>query len=205
MKYFRIRKQEEFQHYKNRNPPWIMLHLRLFGSQRFLRLSDAQKWHALSLALIASRYDNHLPDNPKWLQEETHSKAAPSLGPLFEAKFLEWCSCAECAADCSNLQQDAAHRRGEDTKAKQRRTSVQNENGFKEFWVAYPRKQGKRNAQKAFDQAKERGMPDTKVLVHPINQWKATKEWADPKFIPHPATWLNRDGWEDVPAGMVRR
>ena len=34
-----------------------------------------------------------------------------------------------------------------------------------------------------------------------------TAAWAlqDPKFTPHPATWLNREGWDDDPVPPPRR
>ena len=34
---------EKFQHYKNRNPPWIKLHTKLLRNYQFRMLSDEQK------------------------------------------------------------------------------------------------------------------------------------------------------------------
>ncbi len=67
--------------------------------------------------------------------------------------------------------------------------------GFEYFWKEYPRSVGKPHAEKAFKKASQRVGVD-KIL-------EAVKPFADSvshkpkKYIPHPATWLNRDGWND--------
>lgn len=69
---------------------------------------------------------------------------------------------------------------------------------FEVFWNAYPKKVKKQNAIKAF----ERLQVDDELLARMLdalevqkqsNQW--TKEGG--QFIPHPATWLNGQQWED--------
>lgn len=71
---------------------------------------------------------------------------------------------------------------------------------FEEFWEHYPRKAGKNGkygARAAFDRATKRASPDTIVAA-------AAALAADPnlppaRYVPYPATWLNRDGWEEGP------
>lgn len=67
---------------------------------------------------------------------------------------------------------------------------------FEAFWSAYPRKIGKPKAKAAFAAALRRttGPPEIMAGLQP---WIAA--WTDPQFIPHPTTWLNRDGWNDKP------
>jgi len=67
---------------------------------------------------------------------------------------------------------------------------------FDEFWAAYPRKVGKPKAKAAYQSALRRctGPPDIMAGLAP---WVAA--WTDPRFIPHPTTWLTRDGWNDKP------
>jgi hypothetical protein len=68
---------------------------------------------------------------------------------------------------------------------------------WRDFWAAYPRKVGKRAAETAWVRACRR--------AHPADVVAAAKRLADdpnlpePQFVPHPATWLNRDGWLDPP------
>jgi len=72
--------------------------------------------------------------------------------------------------------------------------------GFDLFWSAYPRREGKGRAEKAWVKAVRLASPDNIVeAVH------ATK-WAEEKqFIPLPASWLNDRRWEDELAGMRPR
>lgn len=70
---------------------------------------------------------------------------------------------------------------------------------FDKFWSVYPRHEGKQAAVKAFDKLK----PDDTMLetmVNAILKQKRTDQWSDPRYIPHPATWLNGRRWEDEPA-----
>lgn len=72
--------------------------------------------------------------------------------------------------------------------------------GFKAFWKAYPRKVGKRDAAKAWTQTgKER--PPVAELLEALDRLKASPQWSRDggQFIPHPATWLRRGGWDDEP------
>lgn len=70
---------------------------------------------------------------------------------------------------------------------------------FETFWNAYPRRVGKKAAQKAFHNAQDR--PEIDDLLLSISRQRASPQWAKEggQFIPHPATWLNRGQWADVP------
>jgi hypothetical protein len=37
-------------------------------------------------------------------------------------------------------------------------------------------------------------------MIDAIERAKTTEQWRSPQYIPHPATWLNRKGWEDEEA-----
>jgi hypothetical protein len=67
---------------------------------------------------------------------------------------------------------------------------------FDRFWAIYPRRVSKRDARKAFDQALPRASPAA-ILAG------AERYRDDPnrvlRFTKYPATWLNRDCWEDDP------
>ncbi len=68
---------------------------------------------------------------------------------------------------------------------------------FKEFWEHYPRKVGKRAAETAYRNATKR--TDESTILDGVKRYATDPNLPDPKFIPHPATWLNRDGWLDEP------
>lgn len=71
---------------------------------------------------------------------------------------------------------------------------------FETFWAEYPRKVGKGDAMKAYARAFQRiGAVNAppKVILDNLRRLSAGWRQKDPEKIPHPATWLNRDGWED--------
>jgi len=76
--------------------------------------------------------------------------------------------------------------------------------GFNEFWAACPRKVGKGSAEKAWRKI----APDealTMQIVKAMTEQRTCEQWTRDggKFIPHPATWLNRKGWLDEPQAEV--
>ena len=66
---------------------------------------------------------------------------------------------------------------------------------FEEFWKEYPKKVGKREANRAF---KKVNVP-VETLLEAIRQQKRSAMWTkeNGRFIPNPATWLNQGRWED--------
>jgi hypothetical protein len=68
---------------------------------------------------------------------------------------------------------------------------------FAEFWNHYPRKVGRADAKKAWARAHKRAAHKT-ILAGCI-RLAIDPNLPEKTFIPHPATWLNRDGWEDEP------
>jgi len=69
---------------------------------------------------------------------------------------------------------------------------------FERFWVAYPKKKSKGDAEKAWSKIK----PDEQLLaamLATIERAKTSDDWTrdQGKYIPYPATWLNAKGWED--------
>lgn len=65
---------------------------------------------------------------------------------------------------------------------------------FEDFWTAYPRKVGKDAARKAWANAKKRASVAEIAAGLNAAQWNA-----DPRYRPHPATWLNEGRWQDTP------
>jgi hypothetical protein len=76
---------------------------------------------------------------------------------------------------------------------------------FAEFYDAYPRKIGRKAAEKKFRTAVK--TVDPQVIIDAAHRFATAQARADPKFIPHPATWLNQGRWddEDEPAQSAAR
>ena len=71
------------------------------------------------------------------------------------------------------------------------------DDGFTEFWSAYPRKVGKQAAAKAYTKALR--TVAAPVLVEAATQLRDDPNLPETSFVPHATTWLNRGGWDDPP------
>lgn len=69
---------------------------------------------------------------------------------------------------------------------------------FDLFWEAYPRKEGKGAARKSFEKAIKKGVT-VDMLIDAVNRQRCGAQWTkdNGQYIPHPATWLNQERWED--------
>jgi hypothetical protein len=73
------------------------------------------------------------------------------------------------------------------------------DDGFSDFWAIYPRKVAKAEARKAWAQTASI-RPDTDTLIKAVLSHCKTEQWmkSNGAFIPHAATWLRGERWEDV-------
>jgi predicted phage replisome organizer len=71
------------------------------------------------------------------------------------------------------------------------------EDPFDTFWRAYPRKTGKGDARKKFARALTKTSFEN--IMRALGEVKASAQWQKDggQFIPHPATWLNQERWDD--------
>src|SRR5690606_35394706 len=67
---------------------------------------------------------------------------------------------------------------------------------FDEFWALYPRRVGKAAAKRAWSRKGLNAKAD-EILEHLRARVRSDAQWLAEggRFIPHPQTWLNRDGW----------
>ena len=64
-----------------------------------------------------------------------------------------------------------------------------------DFYKCFPRKTAKGSARKAWEVAVAKTDPD--VIISKAALFAASVDGKDKKFIPHPATWLNQERWDD--------
>lgn len=72
---------------------------------------------------------------------------------------------------------------------------------FDRFWTDFPNKKNKPGARRAWKQTKK-ARPPLPTLLAALQRDKASDEWRrdDGKFIPHPASWLRGERWNDEAA-----
>jgi len=69
---------------------------------------------------------------------------------------------------------------------------------FEKFWILYPKKKSKGQAERAFYSIN----PDEQLMgaiMESIERAMTQEDWVkeNGKYVPYPATWLNAKGWED--------
>lgn len=202
----KVRNWEQFQHYKDRNPPWIKLHFALLASEDWVTLDDASKLLAVVCMLIASRNGGMVPNNPAYLKRVAYLDALPNLAPLISCGFLE-----KELADASTAQADARPETETDTEDKDSTSSRPlaakgNEALSKKkaleaefvetFWPAYPRKVEKKAAAKAF--LKARAVATLDAIMVGLRAYAAEVAGKKPEFIRHASKFLNDESWNNV-------
>lgn len=81
-------------------------------------------------------------------------------------------------------------------KIKESKVKECSKHGFEEFWEAYPRKIGKKEARERWDKA---NFPSLEFVLKAIERQKQSMQWKadNGKYIPYPSSWLNKERWND--------
>lgn len=199
MGYLRVKNWDEFQHYKDRNPPWIKLHRALLDDYDFSRLHDASKAHLILIWLLAGQSGGRIPDDLKFLQAKLSLDKQPDLQVLVDAGFLipEQVASTPLASVEQVASTPLAFAR---SREERRKEAEKNTARFEAFWKAYPRRVAKPDALKAWNKL-QLTEEQCAALMTALDAAKRSEQWCrdDGKYIPHPATWLNKRRFEDEP------
>lgn len=89
-KFLRIVEWDKYQHYKDRNPQWIKLHISILSSPLWWKGTDEQKALIVVVMLMAARHGNSIPADPKFIQQIGYLKHKPNLNWLVRNGFCEY-------------------------------------------------------------------------------------------------------------------
>ncbi len=203
MKYLRIKNWEAFQHYKDRNPPWIKLHRALLDDYEFAALEDAVKGQLMLMWLFASQNEGKIPHDAKFLERKLGLTEKCRLDELVRNGFLipeqpDSASASNAIADCKRDDSDTlALARSQEERQRRKATETEVREAFNSFWTAFPRKVAKPDAEKAW---KKVTLEDLPALMAGLTRAAVSDQWRAEggKYIPYPATWLNKRRWEDA-------
>jgi hypothetical protein len=179
--YLLVKNWDEYQHYKQRNPPWIKLHIKLLNDRKFTALSCASRGLLMQLWVLASEDDGRILNDIeeiKFRLRDKHIKQT-DINLLINKGFLN--GCKQVLADASKCSSE--------TETEKR----QNIGQFEKFWSAYPKKIGKAKCLSIWKSKN----PPLDVVLQTLALYKKSRQWQDSQFIPHPSTWLNQKRWED--------
>ena len=190
VKFYKIPKWRDYQHYKDRSPPWIKLHFDLLTSETWLSLDDASRVLAVASMLIASRNEGRIPGSPTYMQRVAYLSGPANFAPLVECGFLvvddEIASenvdsasktsdaASNALASCKQLLADASP----ETETEKSKPSCaiashgivgkDDPKGFSECWEAYPKRLGGNSRVQAEKQYRARlkaGTPPADLLA----------------------------------------
>ena len=118
MDILQVRNWATYQHYKDRNPPWIKLHFSLISSKDWVMLDDASRVLALACMLIASRSElgeGRFEADPDYIQRVAYLNTVPDFNPLINTGFLVVASgCKQMLANARpETETEERQRRGE--------------------------------------------------------------------------------------------
>lgn len=111
-----------------------------------------------------------------------------------ESSSLRSESDSSLRSESSSIDHDAKRIRPAD--AERRRREKLAEETFERFWSAYPRRVGKGAARKSFTRAVVAGR-DPEELIERAARFARRAGLDDPRFVVHPATWLNQERFDD--------
>lgn len=227
---FSVKNFERFQHYKDRSPPWIKLYNETLDDYEFGRLPDASKAHLFAIWLLASRYDNKIPHDARWIATKINATSPVDLDLLENAGFIICDKVMQSASDTlATRKQNACPETERETEAEREKnpppaqppgSAVALEGGtkprgkksqarpydqhpdFEQFYRTYPRPTDKGAAFDSWIGALKRGQATAEQIIEAAKAYAAQmqRENRPPDKIKHPATWLNADAFLGGPA-----
>ena len=192
---------DELQHYTDRSPPWIKLHNKLLENYDFECLPDASKAHILCIWLLASRTNNKINADPRWIARKICANTDVDIELLVASGFLvknqqlqnEEQSASDVLATCLSR----GRVEGEQSRGRVEGKEQQGyDDYFLSFWKDYPNKSSKKTAYTTW---KKLSADEKQKAIDALPAAKQSRKWQKDNgdFIPHPATWLNAAGWDD--------
>ena len=111
---------------------------------------------------------------------------------------------------CTQMQADSTVNVNENVFGNEKRKRVSAQCGaeadeaFDQFWSVYPRKVGKKDAVKVWNQIRP-NQDLTNQIVQGVEHWKRSEQWTkdDGRFIPYPATFLRGERWNEYDLSAV--
>lgn len=183
--FYEIKNWAEYQHYKDRNPPWVKLHWNLLTSMDWMVLDDASRVLAVACMLVASRNGGQIRadlEGLKYLEKVAHLNTPPDLTPLIECGFLA------SKAQAKSKRRDSP---------KKRREEKEKRSGFEKFWEVWPKTFRKGGKAKCEDKWIKGDLEkDSDQIIAHVESMKRHKQWQDPQFIPAPEVYLNQRRWD---------
>jgi hypothetical protein len=200
--HIKIKNWNEFQHFKDRSPPWIKLYRENLYRRDIMMLSDRNFKILVCLWMLASEdkeRNGNLPpiDDIAYklrLPEKEITKAIQELDGFLIYDDIYLIS--------DRYQHDAPETETETEREGETETKgfLVLKDDFESWWSTYPNKVGKADAKKKFLAALKKTTSETLMagLKNYIETKPPDRPWCNP------ATWLHQERWDDAPANITK-
>jgi len=190
---FSVKGWDDFQHYKDRNPPWIKLHNHLLDDYEFECLGDAAKGHLLCIWMLASRTKNEMPFDEKWITKKIGASSRVNLQALVDADFLvveqDASALLHNEVQLATVSVPSEEKRRGETEAEKSRVDGCR---FAEFWDLYGKKSDSAKCKAKFSKLSEN---EIELIFEKLPAY--VKSTPDKQYRKNPITWLNGKCWND--------
>lgn len=189
----RVKNWHKFQHFKDRRPLWVKLYRDLLDDIEWHELDPVAAKALVMIWLIASESEGALPGNKELafrlrLSEKQTKTVVSNLSHWLDQDDIKLIS--------DEHQVDAL----ETEKRRDREeTETDARGGFAAFWLAYPKKVGKGDAEKCWHRLNPSAQLQVEILLA-VTQQSGSEQWRreNCRFVPNPSTWLNQKRWGDA-------
>lgn len=163
MSHYRVCKLDEYQHYKDRSPPWIKLHRDMLTSNTWVTLDADGRVLAVACMLVAASTENKIPTEAAYMRRRAYLDKDPDFDALVRVGFVELVSDSnvlaedrkqmlaprkrplakrtECASEGEG-EGETEQRRGEEKEARSRKTRIDPNFKATDDQLAYAKAQG---------------------------------------------------------------
>lgn len=158
-------------------------------------LADAWRWHRASV----ERFFAKLKTETMIETETEHGVTVVTVCnyDIYQAQATPPETPAETATETTPRQERdrSETNKKEDKELKEKKDSPLVDADFETFWHSYPRRMAKGQAVKAWRTSLKKALPA--LIISGAKRYAAENVGTDPKFLKHPATWLNAECWMD--------
>ena len=200
----KIKNWSQFQHYKNRKPPWIKVYRDILDDPEWHELNGASAKVLIMLWLIASESDNSTGEIPaiKTLAFRLRTTEQEINDHIIQLSHWIKYDASDLLAERLH---DAIPETERETDKRQRRNSVGSKkkitypDDFEALWKMYPGTAGsKKDAFKEYKKAEigvEEMIPAIEKQIAFKSQQKKSGEFAS--SWPHLCRWISKERWND--------
>jgi len=211
-----IKNWQQFQHYKNRRPPWIKLYRDLLDDPEWHELDGDSAKILVMLWLIASddnKTDGKLPAIKKLAFRLRMTERQASGHIINLAHWIEY-DASEVLADCNQVAipetetetetEGETEKRHNNVRSKKR---IEYPPDFEKLWKLYPATAGSKKEAYADFKKADIGADEMAVAIHAQIRYRerlAKQEKFVPEW-PHLCRWIKKERWNDKLVSTVER